>query len=160
MLQGMARETQRAEHLPQHVAPIGSQRSHQPPVGSRVAAQLGGGRCHRALHQDRAAVIQRMRDGGGREDPLETVVRQWEIPKERRCHAERMDRRANVMHEAGQRQLGRACPPADRLFAFNHQHRAPGARQGDGRSQPVGTGADDNGVMRWTMAHFDFIGLT
>ena len=52
----------------------------------------------------------------------------------------------------------RVPPPIVSLPSSTRTER-PGARQGDGRGQPVGAGADDNGVMRWTMAHFDFIGL-
>ena len=58
-----------------------------------------------------------------------------------------MDGRTDIVPEAGQRQLGRARPPADRRRGLDHQHRPARARQGHGRGQPVRPRADDDGVI-------------
>ena len=68
---------------------------------------------------------------------LEPVLGERQRAEERRADAERVDRRADIVDEARQRQLGRARPAADVSARLEHQHRAPGARQRDRRRQPV-----------------------
>jgi len=57
-----------------------------------------------------------------------------------------MDRRADVVAEAGQRQLRGARPAADRVPRFEDEDRASRLGEGDGGGQPVRAGADDDGV--------------
>ena len=69
-------------------------------------------------------------------------------PQERRARRQRMDRRADVVAVAGQRQLGGAGASADRRAARSStQHRAPCPRELDRRRQPVRAGADDDRVV-------------
>ena len=59
-----------------------------------------------------------------------------------------MDRRAGVVHEAGKRQLLRAATAAHGLRALDEVDPAAGAGQHDRGGEPVGPGADDDGVVR------------
>ena len=57
-----------------------------------------------------------------------------------------MDRRANVMLEAGQRQLGRARPTADAVPCLEYEDGATCSCKRDRGRQPVRACADDDGV--------------
>src|SRR5262245_31291779 len=73
--------------------------------------------------------------------------------EKRRRHPERMDGRTDVMHKAGERQGGGARPTADGVLGLVDPHRTPGARQGNGRSQTIGTGTDHNGIVGSVWRH-------
>src|SRR3954451_6445623 len=84
---------------------------------------------------------------GGRRirlDPLDVEV---EGSKERRRQPERMNRRADVVDEAGQRQLGRPEAAAELLLGLVNLHLQPRARQCDRRRETVRAGADDDGAF-------------
>jgi hypothetical protein len=57
-----------------------------------------------------------------------------------------VDRGADVVAEAGQRELGRARAAADGVLRLEDEDRAAGLREGDRGRQPVRAGADDDGV--------------
>jgi hypothetical protein len=57
-----------------------------------------------------------------------------------------MDRRADVMAEAGKRQLRRSRSAADSIGGLEDEDRASGLRESDAGSQPVRAGADDDRV--------------
>jgi len=76
-------------------------------------------------------------------DPVDAEVERVE---EWRRGRERMDRRADVVTEAGQRQLGGPRAASDRVACFDDEDRASGLRKRDGGGEPVRAGADDDGV--------------
>ena len=88
-------------------------------------------------------VVEGVRTGGRRLDPVEL---QPEVAERRRQTRERMDRRADVVTEAGQRQLGGPRAASDRVACFDDEDRASGLRKRDGGGEPVRAGADDDGV--------------
>ena len=75
---------------------------------------------------------------------LEAVLGEREGAQERRGERERVNGRAGVVHEAGQRQLGGAAASAEARLGLEHAHAAAGPGQGDCRSQPVRAGPDDD----------------
>ena len=81
-------------------------------------------------------------------DELEPVLGQRQRAQERRGERVRVDRRADVMDEAGEGQLGRARPSPDRVGGLEHLDRAARAGEHDRRGQPVRAGADDDGVRQ------------
>ncbi len=68
------------------------------------------------------------------------------LAQERRAEAERVDRRAHVVAEAGQRQRLAARAAADRRRCLEHAHRAPGLRERDRGRQAVRAGAHHDRV--------------
>ena len=97
----------------------GTSRSHSRTSGPnrrRQAAASAPSASPRAvevpLEHDAPRGGQGVRERRFRLDPLEAVARQVQRPEERRRDAQRVDRRAGVVDEAGQRQLRRsACRP-------------------------------------------------
>jgi hypothetical protein len=57
-----------------------------------------------------------------------------------------MNRRADVVPEAGERQLGGTRPAADRVLRLENEDGAPRLRECDRGSEAVRPGADDDGV--------------
>jgi len=84
-----------------------------------------------------------VRERGRRLDPLDAEA---ERPKERRCRAERVDGRADVVPEPGERQLERARAAADRVLRLEDEDGPSGLGEGDGGGEPVRACADDDGV--------------
>jgi hypothetical protein len=84
-----------------------------------------------------------MRERGGWLDPVDVEAERVE---ERRRGCEWMDRRANVVAEAGKRQLLGTRSSADRLAGLENEDRASGLGESDGGGEPVRPGADDDGV--------------
>src|SRR6266508_6779052 len=64
-----------------------------------------------------------------------------------------MDRRAHVVAEAGEGQLGGPRPTAHRVAGLQQHHRPPRPGQGDGRGQPVRARPNHHGVVPPTAAH-------
>ena len=85
--------------------------------------------------------------GARRLDPLDAVLGERHRAHERRRDPERVDRRARVVPEAGERQLLGAKPAADRVAPLEHEHRAAGAREHDRRRQAIGPGTDDDRIV-------------
>ncbi len=73
------------------------------------------------------------------------MLLQRQPPEEGRA-GEGVDRRADVVDEAGQRQLGRAAAAPRRVGGLEHQHRAPGLGDRERRGEPVRPRPDDDGV--------------
>jgi hypothetical protein len=75
-------------------------------------------------------------------DERKPMVTQRQRRQERRGDGQRMDGRADVVQEAGQRELGRAHSPTDALLRLEQRDHAARPGEADRRGQPVGTGAD------------------
>ena len=150
----VAREAERAEELLDDALPIAGKRPHEAPIRPRIPAELTRRRSNIALHHHSRAIVERMGQGRGRLDPRQAVLGQRQATPQRRCDAQRVESRTRVMHESRQGQLGRAQPAANRPGALEHQHRTAGARQGDGGSQAVGAGANDDSIVIVLLRHY------
>jgi hypothetical protein len=95
-----------------------------------------------AADEQGGAVVERMRERGGRFDPVDVEL---ERPEERRSGGERVDGRADVVPEAGERQLGSARAAADAALRLEEEDRASGLRKSDRGGEPV-RAADEDGV--------------
>ena len=118
----------------------------QAPVRGSVLAEAGRGLRDGALEHSRRSVVERMCERRRRVDPLQAVLLERQRAQERRADRPRVDRRADVVAEARQRQLGRPHPAADRVGGLEHQHRTARPRKDDRRCQSVRAGTDDDGV--------------
>jgi len=104
----------------------------QAPPGSPIALTAGveerTGLGHRPLEEHDAAIVERMGDGRIRMDPFETVALETERPEEGRGDGGRVDRRAGVVDETGQRQFRRAAAatPASRRSRRRRRNARPG----------------------------------
>ena len=107
-------------------------------LGVLVPERLG-----RALDEEGRPVVERVRERGRRFDPVDVEV---ERAEERRRDCERVNRRADVVPEAGECQLGGAGAAADGVLRLDDEDGASGLRQGDGGREPVRAGADDDRV--------------
>ena len=74
-------------------------------VGTSVNAQPGRRRIDVPMEDRHPAVVERVPQRNGRIDELEAVSREVDFTEERRPAAEREDRAAHVVNEAGQGQL-------------------------------------------------------
>ena len=141
----MPRHAQRAEQVGQ-VLPVPDGRAQQAAVGLGIAPESGCGLRDGAVEGDGRPVVERVRerDLGVREG--EAVGGQRQRAQEGGRQRERVDRRAHVVPESRQRQLGRPRPAADRLRRLQHAHRAAGLCERDRGGQAVRAGADHDGV--------------
>src|SRR5437762_2133315 len=88
-----------------------------------------------------------MRDRRRRVAPFESVICERQRLQKRRDETHRMNRRTDVVHESGKRQLGAARAAADRLVRFENQRRQSGARENDRGRESVRSGADNHRVI-------------
>jgi hypothetical protein len=102
----------------------GPKRSGATPAAERDDLAVAGANGRRRLverapDQQRGAVVERVREGGGRLDPVHAQI---ERAEERRRSGRRMNRRADVMAEARKRQFRRARSAADGLGRLEDEH--------------------------------------
>jgi len=133
----------RAQELVLKPRPVPDEGTEQAEVGVRVRAEPCSGLVQRPANEDRRAVVERVGERRGRGDPFEV---QTERPEERRRGGERVDRGADVVTKAGQRQLRSARAAADRVLRLEDENRATGLRQRERRREAVRTRADDDRV--------------
>jgi len=138
----------RREHELREAVPLARERPDQRAVGAGVGAERLRGLLERAVQRHRGAAVERVRSLDWRLEQLEPVFVQRQAGEERRAERERVNRRADVVVKAGDRQLGRAGAAADRLGALDHVDGAPAARQLDRGGQAVGPGAYDDRVYQ------------
>ena len=137
---------QRREDVGEEDFVLCHQRAEETLPGPVVAAQARRRGAQRALQRQRASAIQGMGKRQGRLHPLEAVLRQWQGAQEGRGQRQRMHGRAEVVHEAGQRQCGGTQAAANFRLRLVDAHLQPRLRQRDGGGQPVGAAADHDGV--------------
>jgi hypothetical protein len=142
----MSRPSQRTEHRRVNPRPILHDPTDHTAIGIRVAVEPARGALDIAMDRGRRTPVQRMREHHRRLDPLETELRQRQRLKQRRRDAERMDGRAEVVHEPGQRQLPGSRAAADGRFGLEDDDLATGLGNHNCRGEPIGAGADDDGV--------------
>src|SRR5438105_7089686 len=145
--EGMPRNAdERSERVRGEIVPLRYEWRDQPSIRARVGAEVRRRRIDRALEKNRGAVIERVRERRGRLDPFQSLAREIELAKERRRGAQRMERRADIVHEPREGQLGGAAAAADRVVRFVDRDRVAFARELDSSRQPVRPAADDGGV--------------
>jgi hypothetical protein len=117
--------------------------SEQLPVRVSVASERRLCLCKRPPQEDGSAVIERVCERRRRFDPIDI---EWKRAEKGRDGGAGMDRRADVVAEPGQRQLGGARAAADRLLRLDDADGAPGLRERDCGSEPVRPRADNYSV--------------
>ena len=123
---------------------VGDDPAHHAPVGACVLIESGSSRIDVSFQSDRCSVVQRMCERCVRMYPIDVEL---DFVEERRYGAERVDRRADVVPEAGKRQFLRSRAAADRVCSLENEHRVPVTRDLERRSQPVRAGTDDYCVV-------------
>jgi hypothetical protein len=83
-----------------------------------------------------------MRQLDRRLDPIEAIPSEWQRAEERRGSGERMDRRADIVNEARQRQICRAHAAANRRLRFIDDNLSSRLTDDDRSSEAIGAGAD------------------
>ena len=122
------------------------ERAEQRAVRPSVHAKPRRGRPDRPLEQRHSAVVEGMRQRRVRVDELDIVTEEVEAAEERGGDRHPEDRRADVVDVARERQLRGAHAAPDRVAPLVDDDRTSGPRDRDRRRQPVGPGADDDGV--------------
>src|SRR5688500_4479537 len=80
-------------------------------------------------------------------DPLEAVLSKGKAAEKWAGHAERVDRRADVVDKSGDRPFGRTHTATNGVGAFEHEHRASPPRQRDRRAEPVRPRTNDDSII-------------
>ena len=143
----MTRQAERAKRPARQAIEIIDKRSHQRAPGIRVLPKTVRSRIYRPFDRDGSAVVEWMGEWGIRVDDLDAEPRQRQALEEGGCQRQRVDRRADIVPEAGQGELSSPYTTADRLHRLDDQHRQPTLRKGDRRRQPVRAGPDDDRVV-------------
>ena len=101
ILDRVARWTQGTEQILDERLPAVGERLHEAAVGVAVDAEPFGRLLDGAAEQHGGAIVQRVRERDLGVDELEPVLLQRQAAEERRGEGERVDRRADVVPEAG-----------------------------------------------------------
>ncbi len=143
-----------AEHR-SHGGQRGEQRAQHPLAGARVpegdappgvpvGAERLGGRLDVAADRGAGAVGRGVGAVDGRVAPHQAGAGQVERAQRRGDLAEGEERGAQVVLEAGERDLPRAHRAARLFLGFEHQHAQAGAGEVGRRREAVGAGSDDD----------------
>ena len=79
-----------------------------------------------------------MGQGDRGQKPLQAIVCQRQAAEKGRRQPQRVNRRADVVAKAGQREFLGAHPAAGRGFGFHHQHRLAGRASVIAAASPLG----------------------
>ncbi len=126
------------EHVGCQVVEATGQRTEEPTPGLAVGAQLIAGPIDVAVHQGGGAVIERVGQVDLRPPPHQSVLGERQRGQERRGHAERMDARAGVVHQARLGELGRPGTTPGCRGSLEDGDAAAGHGEGERGSQAVG----------------------
>jgi hypothetical protein len=124
----------RPEQLVLELVPAADQGPEEVEVGVAVPSELRCRVLERTRDERGRPVVQRMSDRGGR---LDQVDFESERAEERGGDENRVNRGADIVLKAGERQLSGARPAADRLLRLDDAYRAPGLSQRDRGSKAV-----------------------
>ena len=130
---------------------VAQERLDELPVRGSIHAQLVTGLVERRPEHDRRLVVERVSHRGRRDDPTKPMGFERQRAKKRGQNPHGVHGRANVVLEARERQLCRACPSSELVTRFQHQHRRSRLRQGDRGRQPVGARTQHDGVEGFAM---------
>jgi hypothetical protein len=140
------RPQQRVQERPAGRLPVRVELTPGRAVAGREALERGRGLVEVGRDRGTAAVRLRMGDGQRRAAPAQPVLLELERPDGRRRDGERVERAEQVAGEAGLGQLAALDGAARRVGRLEHEHAPAAVGQHVGGHQPVGTGADDDGV--------------
>jgi hypothetical protein len=87
-----------------------------------------------------------MRDHGGRLDPFEAVLLEWQCSQERRGDSRRVNGRTDIVDKARQRQLGRSHTAADGALGFVDGDLPARLRERYGASETIRSRADHDPI--------------
>jgi hypothetical protein len=135
-----------AQHVGREPLPLPEERSHQPLIGAAVPAQRGGGFPGRASQHRRRPVRERVGQGDRRLHPVQPETIQREPAEHRRANPERVHRRADVVGEPRDRELGGARAAAYLGGGLEDAHCEPRPGQRDGCGEPVWPGTDNHRI--------------
>ncbi len=116
--EGMTRHAKRGQHVVAQARPGGSERLKERSPGFAIWTQISRGAGNGAFQHDGGAVIQRVGQRNVRVDPLQAMLRQWEVFETGRADGQGVNRGADVVDKSGQRQLERPRAAADGGRAF------------------------------------------
>ena len=136
------------EESGEHLVDVSHQRPEEAAVRCPVVAQARRSLVYGRHNRTRTPSVERVGEGHLGREQLDASCRQADTSKERRGRHQRVDRRANVMVKAWERQFGRAAPSARGRFSFVDLDRKTGASQSQRGGQPVRARADDDSVER------------
>ena len=88
-----------------------------------------------------------MRQRGWGQQPGQAVRFEWKLPEQGREDAHRVDRGADIVRKARQRQFSAAGPAADLMRSLDNRDLRTRAGQLDGGGQSVRTRTDDDCVQ-------------
>lgn len=137
-------KVQRRQQIVDKGRPAIDQRRKEASPSPGVSLQPVSGLFYRACNLNGGPIIKWMRQGDGRNDPLYLLCGKGEAPKKQRRLRQRVDRRADIVLEAGQGKRLRAQAATRCGPRFDHQHAQALLRQRDRCRQAVGTGSNHN----------------
>ena len=147
---GVPSESRKDKRMPGHmeqrlqtffskILPVAHERGNEPHIRGGIDAQSIGSFRDGASKAHGCAIVQWMRKGDFRLNPVKPEPVKRERLEKWRSHRKWMDRRADIMHKSGQRQTGRGCSAANIRFGFKDDNRASRLRQRDCCGQSIRT---------------------
>ena len=134
----------RAERVRDDLLRVLDERAHQAPVCPRVGAEALRRLLHGAPDARRATAVEGVRVGELRLAQRDLL--RAERPKERGGRGERVDRRADVVREAGERELRGLAAATRRLRSLEDLDREACARERHGGGETVRPRSDDYSI--------------
>ncbi len=124
------------------------ERLHQAAPAFAIWSENRFGVAEVALKRYSGAVVERMGEWSRRVNPLQTLSVQRQRRKKRRTRGEWMNGGAEIVEEAGQRELERACGAACLWLRLEDVNVHAVLCESDGGGQAVRSGADDASSAR------------
>ena len=144
--QRMVRDVdERSEDVGGEVGPAGGEGFHESAPGGAIGAEVVRGGFEVLGEESGGSVFERVGERGGGVDPLQPVALELERVEKGRANAERMDGGADVVMEAGERELKGAAGAACSGLGLVDVDFEASLSEDDGGGETVGAGADDCG---------------
>ena len=151
--QGRERRQQRLDHLVADAVPLRTQREPRVAVAGVRRVEAGGRDVTVAVEHRPAAVEAGVAEHGGRVAPAQAVVLEPERADGRRGVGQGVEGAEGVVHEIGVHVAVAAHGAAHLVLRLEHEHRPAAVGEVVGGHEPVGAGADDDGVVTPRPAH-------
>ena len=117
-----------------------------PCVGSAIHTQVGRGLVDGAGDRSRVTSVERLHEGEPRRQEVHASTGEISAAEERGGAEERVDRRADIVMEPGQRQFLGPAPSSDSVGPFDHVDGQSGAGHRQRGGEPVRSRAHDDGI--------------
>jgi hypothetical protein len=140
-------------------APVRCERLQEAAPAFAIATENRFGVAEIALESDGGAIVERMREGRRRVNPLEAMFPQWQRRKKWRARGERVDRGAKVVVNAREGELESARGSFGLRLSFENVDGRGALRKDNGRGQAVGSRTDDTGFANHGLARRQFIAI-